>query len=193
MAWGGYLADPTLTFLKADLNPICLFQVLLGAHHIIHVSRIRVKLRTPNYDNYITYFCIWLYSAVYPSTSTQCIQTGSRWKFSAVTNLKGIIGMVLMRLKDISSWLTHIVIRCSHAVEIMFLWPTCNTQETTARAEYRQLREMILFVKLGQVPIYIWPHPRSTNLLRYLVRGILGNRFAKIVRDSTLRSSVSFN
>jgi hypothetical protein len=29
--------------LKAELNPICHLLALLGAHHIIHVSRIRVK------------------------------------------------------------------------------------------------------------------------------------------------------
>ena len=30
--------------LNADLNPICHLLALLGAHHILHVSRIRVKL-----------------------------------------------------------------------------------------------------------------------------------------------------
>ena len=29
--------------LKAELNPICHLLALLGAHHILHVSRIRVK------------------------------------------------------------------------------------------------------------------------------------------------------
>jgi len=29
--------------LKAKLNPICHLLALLGAHHILHVSRIRVK------------------------------------------------------------------------------------------------------------------------------------------------------
>jgi len=32
--------------LKPELNPICYFQALLGAHHFLHVSRIRVKLLT---------------------------------------------------------------------------------------------------------------------------------------------------
>ena len=34
-----------LTFnpLNTELNPICHLLVLLGAHHILHVSRIRVK------------------------------------------------------------------------------------------------------------------------------------------------------
>jgi hypothetical protein len=30
--------------LKAELNPICHLLALLGAHHILHISRIRVKL-----------------------------------------------------------------------------------------------------------------------------------------------------
>ena len=29
--------------LNAELNPICYLLVLLGAHHFLHVSRIRVK------------------------------------------------------------------------------------------------------------------------------------------------------
>jgi len=29
--------------LKAELNPICHLLALLGAHHILHVGRIRVK------------------------------------------------------------------------------------------------------------------------------------------------------
>jgi hypothetical protein len=29
--------------LNAELNPICCFLALLGAHHFLHVSRIRVK------------------------------------------------------------------------------------------------------------------------------------------------------
>jgi hypothetical protein len=30
--------------LKAELNPICHLLALLGAHHIFHVSRIRVNI-----------------------------------------------------------------------------------------------------------------------------------------------------
>jgi len=33
--------------LNAELNPICHLLVLLGAHHILHVSRIRVKSHLP--------------------------------------------------------------------------------------------------------------------------------------------------
>jgi len=31
--------------LKGELNPICHFLALLGAHHILHVSRIRVNTK----------------------------------------------------------------------------------------------------------------------------------------------------
>ena len=39
-----FLSDCNST-LKAELNPVCHLLPLLGAHHILHVSRIRVKLR----------------------------------------------------------------------------------------------------------------------------------------------------
>ena len=32
--------------LNPELNPICYLLALLGAHHFVHVSRIRVKLLT---------------------------------------------------------------------------------------------------------------------------------------------------
>ena len=32
--------------LNPELNPICYLMALLGAHHFLHVSRIRVKLLT---------------------------------------------------------------------------------------------------------------------------------------------------
>jgi len=31
--------------LNAELNPICYLLALLGAHHFLHVSRIRIKVR----------------------------------------------------------------------------------------------------------------------------------------------------
>jgi hypothetical protein len=36
--------------LNAELSPICHLLALLGAHHILHVSRIRVKLHNPLYQ-----------------------------------------------------------------------------------------------------------------------------------------------
>ena len=35
--------------LKAELNPICHLLVLLGTHHILHVSRIRVKCQVKSH------------------------------------------------------------------------------------------------------------------------------------------------
>ena len=40
-----YIINP----FNAELNPICHLQALLGAHHILHVSRIRVKFVTGNF------------------------------------------------------------------------------------------------------------------------------------------------
>jgi hypothetical protein len=40
----------TLTLLNAESNPICYMLALLGAHHILHVGRIRVKkVKQSNY------------------------------------------------------------------------------------------------------------------------------------------------
>jgi len=36
--------------LNTELNPICHLLALLGAHHILHVSRIRVKYSGPSYQ-----------------------------------------------------------------------------------------------------------------------------------------------
>jgi len=42
----GILCSIGLNPLKPELNPICYLLALLGAHHFLHVSRIRVKLLT---------------------------------------------------------------------------------------------------------------------------------------------------
>ena len=40
--------------LNPELNPTCYFLALLGAHHFLHVSRIRVKsLRELHHNGYI--------------------------------------------------------------------------------------------------------------------------------------------
>ena len=40
------LHNEELSPLNAELNPVCYLLALLGAHHFLHVSRIRVKLLT---------------------------------------------------------------------------------------------------------------------------------------------------
>ena len=46
---------PSFNPLNAELNPICHLLALLGAHHILHVSRIRVN------GECTSYFRLWLY------------------------------------------------------------------------------------------------------------------------------------
>jgi len=41
--------------LNAELNPICHLLALLGAHHILHVSRIRVKVKCYSRYQYLTF------------------------------------------------------------------------------------------------------------------------------------------
>ena len=49
--------------LNAELNPICHLLALIGAHHILHVSRIRVKgLRIAEID--IRLFLMELVAAI---------------------------------------------------------------------------------------------------------------------------------
>jgi len=43
--------------LNPELNPICYLLALLGTHHFLHVSRIRVKLLT--FRRLMSYIYIW--------------------------------------------------------------------------------------------------------------------------------------
>ena len=38
-----YIGNTVPNPLNAELNPICHLLALIGAHHILHVSRIRIK------------------------------------------------------------------------------------------------------------------------------------------------------
>jgi hypothetical protein len=46
---------------NAELNPICYWLALLGAHHFLHVSRIRVK--SSNLRLLMSYIYIYIYGA----------------------------------------------------------------------------------------------------------------------------------
>ena len=48
--------------LKAELNPICYLLALLGAHHFLHVSRIRVKSLTLRLLVSFIYIYIYIWS-----------------------------------------------------------------------------------------------------------------------------------
>jgi hypothetical protein len=52
--WVCFLDPKEINSLNAELNPICHLLALLGAHHILHVSRIRV--------NSISFGAIWNFS-----------------------------------------------------------------------------------------------------------------------------------
>lgn len=141
----------------------------------------------------ITYYCIWLCSAVHSSALTQWIKTGSSWNFSAVTNLKRTISTERMTLEDISSWLTHIVIRWSHQWKLCSYGLHATRRKRPPEQNVSNLEKWFYLYNWVKFQLYVLPHPRNTKLLRCLVRGILGNRFAKMARDSILRSYVSFN
>ena len=44
--WNSFTCSEHLNALNPELNPICYLLALLGAHHFLHVGRIRVKLLT---------------------------------------------------------------------------------------------------------------------------------------------------
>ena len=52
-----YIGRTVLNPLNAELNPICYLLALLGAHHFLHVSRIRVKSLTLRL--LMSYICIY--------------------------------------------------------------------------------------------------------------------------------------
>ena len=54
-----YRIDP----LKPELNPICYLLALLGAHHFLHVSGVRVKLLT--FRLLMSYIYIYIYIYMY--------------------------------------------------------------------------------------------------------------------------------
>jgi hypothetical protein len=47
--------------LNAELNPICYLLALLGAHHFLHISRIRVKSSTLRLLMSYIYIYIYIY------------------------------------------------------------------------------------------------------------------------------------
>ena len=51
--------------LNAELNPICYLLALLGAHHFLHISRIRVKLLTLRLLMSYIYICMYVYIYIY--------------------------------------------------------------------------------------------------------------------------------
>jgi len=56
---GNFREEGMINPLNPELNPICYLLALLGAHHILHVSRIRVKSLTLR----VRMSCIYIYGA----------------------------------------------------------------------------------------------------------------------------------
>ena len=54
-----YCTSSYINPLNAELNPICCLLALLGAHHFLHVSRIRVKSLTLRL--LVSYIYIYIY------------------------------------------------------------------------------------------------------------------------------------
>ena len=57
------MQESKLNPLNAELNPICYLLALLGAHHFLHVSRIRVKSLTLRL--LMSYIYIYIYIYIY--------------------------------------------------------------------------------------------------------------------------------
>jgi TRAP-type C4-dicarboxylate transport system permease small subunit len=55
------LKRTVINTLNAELNPICCLLALLGAHHFLHVSRIRVKSLTLGLLMSYIYIYIYIY------------------------------------------------------------------------------------------------------------------------------------
>jgi len=45
--------------LNAELNPICHLLALLGAHHVLHVTRVRVKSMSASYNLQYSPYAYW--------------------------------------------------------------------------------------------------------------------------------------
>ena len=59
-----------LNTFNAELNPICHLLALLGAHHILHVSRVRVTCPTTyNYETQIAHFVCFSIILYYITTA----------------------------------------------------------------------------------------------------------------------------
>ena len=58
--------------LNAELNPICYLLALLGVHHFLHVSRLRVKSIQINHQPDVTIFQFIILTFIYSSTCFEC-------------------------------------------------------------------------------------------------------------------------
>jgi len=60
-----FLKSLCINPLNAELNTICHLLALLGVHHFLHVSRIRVKSLTLRLLMSYIYICVYIYIYIY--------------------------------------------------------------------------------------------------------------------------------
>ena len=82
-------SDVVFNPLNAELNPICHLLALLGAHHILHVSRIRVNDNKPMH--------IQLYQPVI-CFSLRCRKCGHQWRTQEF--FSGGVQQIQLRTQD---------------------------------------------------------------------------------------------
>jgi len=68
--WANEWVSEGIKPLNAELNPICYLLALLGAHHFLHVSRIRVK--SLSLRQLMSYIYIYNISCLRVNTSAHC-------------------------------------------------------------------------------------------------------------------------
>jgi hypothetical protein len=97
--------------LNAELNPICHLLALLGVHHILHVSRIGVKVKwakSKGYECHVVH-----YTANYCKTGTYSLKM-------ALTCL------------NISKWSDHNVINTVSAFSCYIKWPHVDSNSDSS-------------------------------------------------------------
>ena len=124
--------------LNANLNPICLVLALLGAHHILHVSRIRVN----GIQRY--------------SHSSTCSRN---FKAAHIDRIVTLEWQILVGDGDWPGWL-----RCSYMFVFGFRWlrdVACSGLESAKRRYFNRL--LMLFVELRN-----GASERNSNVVRSL-------------------------
>jgi hypothetical protein len=87
--WGHPCVEPRLNPLNTEINPVCPLLTLFGAHHIFHVSRLRVKLsaHTPDINASQIRVKSRPFPLVRPSTPCCCQVYCFRPRFAFFPNL----------------------------------------------------------------------------------------------------------
>ena len=92
--------------LNAELNPICHLLALIGAHHIFHVSGLRVNAQTMVHINLAKYYleemysnewlCFWWLSCLSSCLLFLCLQ--QKYNFMEIIKVNNIFGIIRVML-----------------------------------------------------------------------------------------------